>query len=126
MRDARTRDTDGPVTPIGWLLKHAKDIIAVVVLAGMMVAGMNHFATAGDVEKKFNQVGVDMSQKFNQISIQYKAGRLEDRKKAVEDKLDDLRETPDSRMRNVGRIKRLETELDDLSAKIRNLERGER
>jgi len=106
------RKTDKPHTTMGWLLHHAKDLMAVCALAVMVTAGMNHFATAADVEKKFQEVRVEI-----------KTVALEVRKARIEDELFRLRSDPKQQGTHA-QIERYEAELRDVSARLRNLERS--
>ena len=111
MRKQRTRKSDSPKTALGWLLTHAKDIIAVFVLAGMVSVGMSHFATAADVSKKFAA-----------IKIELKIAVFEARKARIEDELFRLRS--DTKKQGTDpQIQRYEAELRDVSARLRDLEK---
>ena len=96
---------------IAFAFAHAKDAVAVLVLAGMMVAGLNHFATAADVEKKFST-----------LSTKIDLAVMEARKARIEDELFRLR-TGAKDKGTQAQIERFESELRNVNAKIRDLER---
>ena len=90
---------------------HAKDAVAVLVLVGMGIAGINHFATAADVEKKFNA-----------LSTKIELAVMEARKARIEDELFRLRTGPADKG-TLAQIERFESELRNVNAKVRDLER---
>ena len=107
----RRRDDSGSERGVViFLWRHAKDIAGVLVLGGMMIAGLSHFATAADVEKKFASVKVET-----------KTVALEARRQRIEDELFRLR----SGTREKGtaaQIERYEADLLDVSARLRQLD----
>lgn len=112
MKTTRRRrdDTGAEKGALIFLWRHAKDIAAIVLLGGMMVAGLAHFATAADVE-----------QKFSAIKIEIKTVALEARRQRIEDELFRLR----SDIKQKGaqpQIERYDAELRDVSARLRQLE----
>ena len=90
--------------------RHAKEIAAVVLLVGMVVSGSTYFATAADVDNKFNSLKVDI-----------KKSALEGRKLNIEDALFRLRSGPREKG-TIAQIERFEAELRDVSARLRQLE----
>ena len=112
MTKQRRRKTDKPATLIEWFLHHAKDLVAVGVLAAMATAGLTHFATAADVDKKFASLRVEL-----------KSVALEARKARLEDELFRLR-TDTKQKGTQPQIQRYEAELRDVSARLRDLERS--
>lgn len=90
--------------------RHAKEIAAVVLLAGMVVSGSTYFATAADVDNKFNSLKTDI-----------KKSALEGRKLNIEDALFRLRSGP-KQQGTVAQIERFEAELRDVSARLRQLD----
>jgi len=107
----RRRDDSGSERGvIIFLWRHAKDVAGVVVLLGMMIAGLSHFATAADVE-----------QKFTAIKIELKTVALEARRQRIEDELFRLRS--DTKQKGtMPQIERYESELRDVSARLRQLD----
>lgn len=99
----------------GFLLTHAKDLAAVFVLIGMAYAGMTHFATAADVEKKYNS-----------LRIEIKVSTLEGRKARIEDELFRLRSDGGKSAGTSAQIQRYESELRDVSQRLRDLEKDRR
>lgn len=99
----------------GFLLSHAKDLVAIFVLAGMIAGGMSHFATAADVEKKFTSIKVEL-----------KVVSLESRKSRIEDELFRLRSEAKVSPGISAQIARYEAELRDLSQRLRDLEKERR
>ena len=93
-----------------FLWRHAKDIAAIVLLAGMVISGSTYFATAADVEQKFSSLKVDI-----------KKSALEGRKLNIEDALFRLRSGP-KQQGTTAQIERFEAELRDVSARLRQLE----
>lgn len=90
--------------------RHAKEIAAVVLLVGMVVSGSTYFATAADVDNKFNSLKTDI-----------KKSALEGRKLSIEDALFRLRSGPREKG-TMAQIERFEAELRDVSARLRQLE----
>ena len=98
----------------GFLITHAKDVVAVCVLIGMGYAGMTHFATAADVNRKFESLKTEL-----------KVVSLEARKARIEDELFRLR--GDAQQKNSQpQIQRYEAELRDVSQRLRDLEKERR
>lgn len=114
----RRRKSDRPKTLVGWMLMHAKDLVAVLVLAGLVLGGYSHFATAADVEKKFSAIQMQITQ----ASRDAKRERLLSDRDRVEDKLRELRH---SRFRSAKEnIPHYEARLQDINERLRNLERN--
>jgi len=90
--------------------RHAKEIAAVVLLVGMVVSGSTYFATAADVDNKFNSLKTDI-----------KKSALEGRKLSIEDALFRLRSGPREKG-TMAQIERFEAELRDVRARRRQLE----
>jgi hypothetical protein len=90
--------------------RHAKEIAAIVLLAGMVISGSTYFATAADVEQKFSSLKVDI-----------KKSALEGRKLNIEDALFRLRSSP-KQQGTTAQIERFEAELRDVSARLRQLD----
>jgi len=93
-----------------FLWRHAKEIAAIVLLAGMVISGSTYFATAADVDQKFNSLKVDI-----------KKSALEGRKLNIEDALFRLRSGPREKG-TVAQIERFEAELRDVSARLRQID----
>ena len=99
------------VSFVGWVIVHAKELVAVGALIAMASAGMTHFATAADVDKKFIS-----------IKMELKTVSLEARKARIEDELFRLRS--DTKQKGtMPQILRYEAELRDVSARLRDLEK---
>ena len=96
----------------GWFLNHAKDFVAVLALTAMIAGGMNHFATAADVEKKFKSLQVEL-----------KVAGLEARRTRVEDELFRLRSEGKTDPGTRAQIARFESELRDVTQRLRDLEK---
>lgn len=92
-------------------LAHAKDAVAVVIFTGMAIAGLNHFATAADVQ-----------QKFDTLTTKIDVAVMEGRKARIEDELFRLRTGREDKGTKA-QIERFESELRNVNAKIRDLER---
>ncbi len=92
--------------------KYAKDIITIAAAGALIAGAFTHFATAADVEKKF---------KILEISI--KVVSLDSRKTYIEDQLFRLRAEGTNSPSNRAQIARFESELRDVQAKLRDLER---
>ena len=96
---------------LAWMLGHAKELVALGALVAMASAGMTHFATAADVDKKFMAIKVEL-----------KTVSLEARKARIEDELFRLRS--DTKQKGtMPQILRYEAELRDVSARLRDLEK---
>ena len=110
-RTRRKNDDDGREKgALIYLMRHSKDIVAVLVLGSMLLAGFSYFASAADVEKKFTAVKVEI-----------KTVALEARRQRIEDELFRLRSGPPSKGATA-QIHRYESELRDVSARLRQLE----
>ena len=97
----------------GFFLTHAKDFVAVGALAAMIYGGMTHFATAADVEKKFQA-----------LKIELKVVNLQSRKERIEDELFRLRAEGGNSPSTRAQIARYEAELRDISQRLRDLEKN--
>ena len=93
------------------LQRYAQTLIALAMAGGILYGGLTHFATAADVEKKFNAIQVDL-----------KVVALEARKARIEDELFRLRSDP-ARQGTQPQILRYEAELRDVFARLRDLEK---
>ena len=96
---------------IAFAFAHAKDAVAVLMLIGIGIAGLNHFATAADVQ-----------QKFDTLTTKIDVAVMEGRKARIEDELFRLR-TGAKDKGTQAQIERFESELRNVNAKIRDLER---
>lgn len=114
----RRRKTDRPKTLVGWALTHAKDLVALILLASMGVAGYSHFATAGDVEQKFNAIQMQITA----ASRDARRERLLASRDGVEDKLRELRHSRSQSAKE--NIPHYEARLQDINERLRNLERN--
>lgn len=90
--------------------RHSKEIVSLLLLVGMLIAGMSHFATAAEVEKKFAAV-----------KIEIKVVGLESRRDRIQDELFRLRNDINQKG-TAAQIERYESELLDVSARLRQLE----
>ena len=90
------------------LQRYAQTIIALVMVGGLAMAGLNHFATAADVA---------------QIKGELKAVALDARKARIEDELFKLRSDKPTRGSNA-QIQRYESELRDINARLRDLQKA--
>lgn len=99
----------------GFVSKYARDMTAVLVLVGMAGVGATHFATAADVEKKFQTLRAEI-----------KISTLESRKARIEDELFRLRSDGGNSSSTRAQIARYEAELRDISQRLRDLEKDRR
>lgn len=93
------------------LQRYAQTLIALAAAGAVVYGGLTHFATAADVEKKFNVIQIDL-----------KVVALEARKARIEDELFRLR-SDSPRQGTQAQILRYEAELRDVSARLRDLEK---
>ena len=96
---------------VAFAFSHAKDAVAVLLLVGMGIAGLNHFATAADVQ-----------QKFGKLETKIDLAVMEARKARIEDELFRLR-TGSKDKGSQAQIERFESELRNVNARIRDPER---
>src|SRR3990172_2481783 len=97
---------------VAFAFSHAKDAVAVLVLVGIVSGGLNHFATAADVQ-----------QKFGKLETKIELAVMEARKARIEDELFRLR-TGTKDKGTSAQIERFESELRNVNAKMRDLERS--
>jgi len=112
MKQVRRRNDDEgrPKGALIFLWRHAKDITAFLVLCMLGFSGFSYFASAADVEKKFTAVKVEI-----------KTVALEARRQRIEDELFRLRIGGRDKG-TLAQIQRFESELRDVSARLRQLE----
>ena len=110
MKRRRRDESGGDKGVMIFIWRYAKEIAAVVLLVGMVVSGSTYFATAADVDNKFNSLKVDI-----------KKSALEGRKLNIEDALFRLRSGPREKG-TIAQIERFEAELRDVSARLRQLD----
>lgn len=94
------------------LQRYAQLLVTGALAVGVIVAAINHFATAADVEQKFLAVK-------RQITV----ATVTARKQIVEDKLYDLRSLSRQNSATRAAIEKYDAELRDLNARLRDLER---
>lgn len=93
------------------LKRYAQTFLLIGALSGMLYTGFTHFASAADVESKYKALD-------RKIDV----ARLMARKEKIEDDLFKLRSDP-PRRGTQAQIQRYETELRDVNARLRDLER---
>lgn len=93
------------------LQRYASMLITLAAAGGIVYGGLTHFATAADVEKKFNAIQIDL-----------KIVALEARKSRIDDELFRLRSDPANKGTQP-QILRYEAELRDVTARLRDLEK---
>jgi len=94
------------------LQRYAQTIVVLSVAGGVLYGGFTHFATAGDVDKKFKQV-----------AMQIDVTSARQSKERYEDELFKLRQ---ERTTDVTKalIQRYESKLQDINARLRDLEKS--
>ena len=122
VRSQRRRKTDKPrPASVAWLFAHAGQIVSVIILAGFIGAGMTHFATAADVEEKFQA----LQQQIRFAAKDAKRERLKSDKDRIEDKLRELRNSRNPR-RVRPSILHYQSRLEDINERLRDLETNEK
>jgi len=115
-----------------FVLRHiqmlAGTFISVVVVIGMIVGAANRYATADEVKKleantenKFAATNADVEKKFSAVKVEIKTVALEARRQRLEDELFRLR-TNVNEKGAMAQIQRYESELRDVTARLRQLE----
>lgn len=96
------------------LQRHLQLLITISVAIGIIIGGVNHFATASDVQQKF-------------VLIQNKVDSTaqQQRKERIENELFRLRQERKTQA-NDALIKRYESQLDDADKRLRDLDRESR
>jgi len=93
------------------LQRYAQTIVTICTAGLLIYGGLTHFATAGDVDKKFKEV----SMKIDATSARQNRDRYED-------ELFRLRQQPASDVTQA-LIRRYESKLEDVNARLRDLEK---
>ena len=97
--------------------RYAQPVITLAVAAGIVMGAVSHFATAADVESKFQAIQLSI----RQASLDSQIAMEKAEQRHLEDKLDELRNAPATRS-NRAAILRYETRLDNVNDRIRSLE----
>lgn len=107
----RSTDDNGHAM-IAILYRYAQFIVTMIAIIAAMYGASKHFATAADVDKKFSDMRIEL--RLNAAATQ---------KQILEIELYKLRSSGKSDPATMAQIRQFETELDNVNAKIRDLEK---
>lgn len=111
------RSTDRKPTFVDSVRKYAQTLVSLALAVGVVVTGLNHFATAGDVDTKFKV----LRQEIRQSSLDQQIATMRSERQRYDDKLFELRAERNPR-KNQPTIQRYESLLQDTNQRLRDLE----
>lgn len=114
----RASDKKHSFLSLEWMLANAKNLVALIMLGGLIGAGFGHFASAADVNQKFRSIQAQIYS----VAVEGKIDSETRRRDRIQDELFRLRNGPNTKGSRA-QIQRYESQLQDSNQRLRDLEK---